>query len=341
MSPSPAPAITLQGISTTPNNTTTPNNPTLSGMPPPPTQSLPPPTSATAKSTWITHRYQQDNVFPRLGQLVKVRLDQPLSGPGSSHVSSHAPTSATPKNYHSAVVLSVYNDARLRHMVLTVFPIPAYTGARFDGIESETWVAQQAVERRRKHIPMPFIGGNDDQYTHTIPEGFGEPVRPVYADGSRYLDRVPSWIFTEVHFVHLPWATIWKSFHPDVSFTTPDIQRLQAWDTHLQVLSMNSNPNNNLTVNMLHIPEDYTHPRGVFEELFAEVQGVVHYLSEDEEIEVGALEEEEDAPRVGSMLELVRMIGTADEATMRWVAEEDERINGEREEWIEEWLADT
>jgi len=188
---------------------------------------------------------------------------------------------------------------------------------------------------------MPFIGGNDDEYTHTIPEGFEEPVRPVYADGSRYLDRVPSWIITEGHVVHLPWTTTWKSFNPDAVFTMPDINRLQAWASHLQVLSVNSNPDNNLTVNMLHIPEDYTHPNGVFEELFAGFQGVVHYLSEDGEIEVGVEEEDLGEPGIGSMLELVRMIGTADEGTMRWVAEEEERIKREKEERIEEWLADT
>ena len=83
--------------------------------------------------------------------------------------------------------------------MLSVFPIPVYTAARFHGIDSGTLVAQQVIETRRKHIPMPFIGVDDDQLTHNIPEGFGEPVRPVYADGSRHLDRVPvgySWTTT-------------------------------------------------------------------------------------------------------------------------------------------------
>ena len=40
------------------------------------------------------------------------------------------------------------------------------------------------------------------------------------------------------------------------------------------------------------------------------------------------------------MLELVKMIGTGDEDTRRWVAEEEERIKRGKEERIEQWLAD-
>lgn len=56
------------------------------------------------------------------------------------------------------------------------------------GLDSKSWVAQLPVERRREHIPMPYVGGKDDEYVNTIPEGFGEPVRLVHADGQRYLD---------------------------------------------------------------------------------------------------------------------------------------------------------
>ena len=41
-------------------------------------------------------------------------------------------------------------------------------------------------------MPMPYIGGKDNEDINTIPEGFGEPIRPMYADGQRYPNRVPS-----------------------------------------------------------------------------------------------------------------------------------------------------
>ena len=69
----------------------------------------------------------------------------------------------------------------------------------------------------------------------------GELVRPVYADGQRYLDRVLSWIVVDEHVV----------------------------------LSHN-NHYNNLRANMLCIPEEYSHPRSVFEELFAGFEGTMH-----------------------------------------------------------------
>lgn len=75
----------------------------------------------------------------------------------------------------------------------------------------------------------------------TIPEGFGELVKPVHAAGQRYLNRVPSWIVVE-QVIHL---RIWKSFNPNIQVTSSD-------HAHLKLLS-NSKHYDNLRVNMLGI----------------------------------------------------------------------------------------
>lgn len=80
----------------------------------------------------------------------------------------------------------------------------------------------------------------------------------------------------------------------------------------------------------------------MFGELFAGFEGVVHYLSEDGGVVgevLGESGEDLDEPGVGVMLELVRMIGTGDRGTGRWVAERGERIKREKQAGVEEWLA--
>jgi len=51
---------------------------------------------------------------------------------------------------------------------------------------------------------MPSTSGKDDGYINSIPAGFGEPVRLVYADCWRFLDLVPGWIVVDENTVHLP-----------------------------------------------------------------------------------------------------------------------------------------
>ena len=66
------------------------------------------------------HSFQQDKVLPFPGQIFKICLDKPLSGPGSSHLSTTAPTSATKNDY---LVDYSRNDAYNRCLLLSVFLI--------------------------------------------------------------------------------------------------------------------------------------------------------------------------------------------------------------------------
>jgi len=109
------------------------------------------PCPATSKSILITHKFQQDNL-PRYGQLIKIRLDNPLPGPGSSHLSATTPTGATKQNYYCSCSLLPY--AHLRCLILSVL-IPAYTGVPSLGVHFKSWVTQLPVEMRRENIPMP------------------------------------------------------------------------------------------------------------------------------------------------------------------------------------------
>jgi len=96
----------------------------------------------------------------------------------------------------------------------SVFPIPSYSDARSMGLDSKSWVAQLPVEHRREHIPMPYVGGKDDECQYYT--GGGELVKPVHADGQRYLNRVPSWIVVDEQVDHLSWDRIWKSFNLNI-----------------------------------------------------------------------------------------------------------------------------
>jgi len=181
---------------------------------------------------------------------------------------------------------------------------------------------------------MPYICGKDGDDINTTPEEFGDPVRPLYEDGSNYRDRVPSWIIVDEHPVRLPWTRIWKSFTPEVRFTPSDLDRLQQYASQLQVLADSNTDNHNPT--MLWLPDQYHHPRGIFEELYAGFEGVVHDFPEEDDDDG----EDVDEPEVHGLLELVRMIGTGDESIRRWVMEEEERVRKEKETRVEEWLRD-
>jgi len=101
----------------------------------------------------------------------------------------------------------------------------------------------------------------------TIPEGFGELVKPVHAAGQRYLNRVPSWIVVE-QVIHL---RIWKSFNPNIQVTSSD-------HAHLKLLS-NSKHYDNLRVNMLGIfLRNSTTPAAYLGGVFTEFGGAVHGL---------------------------------------------------------------
>jgi len=53
-------------------------------------------------------------LLPAVSQITKIRLDKPLLGPASSHLSTTGPTGAAKHNYHFALVSS-HNDVRLRY----------------------------------------------------------------------------------------------------------------------------------------------------------------------------------------------------------------------------------
>ena len=184
---------------------------------------------------------------------------------------------------------------------------------------------------------MPVVGGTDAG--SNMPEGFGEPLRPLDANGNIYADRIPSWILVDEHVIRIPWTTVWKSYTPDIRFPTADLDRLQDYSDHLQSLTLRPH---DLSVNTLQIPGECAHPRSVFEELYADFPGVIHYLSEDGEADREQIETQGDEyPEVPGLLELLKMIGTGNEGLKRWMEEEEKRIGGEKEERVRLWLTGT
>ena len=80
---------------------------------------------------------------------------------------------------------------------------------------------------------------------------------------------------------------------------------------------------------MLCIPEEYSYPRGIFEELFAGFEGRVHDLTRGR-----GLEEEEEFRHL--MLELAAIVGTENDFVRRWL-EEEEKTRKERDLKISGW----
>jgi len=298
------------------------------------------------------HRYDHDHIFPRLGQLINIRLATPVAGPGSfsrpsSHPSSSASSHTTSRNYHSAVVIAVRPDAPGRALIVTVFPIPSYSNASAQGFDSPTtWVSLQPHSDRIKHIPMP--SKNTPATPSSTPIEFGTPVKPYFIDTNGqqqpYFERRQSWIFMEEHTVRLPFTNIWKTFSPDIHFPIDDIQRLQQYHTTMQVSLLN---NNNSILNRVQLPDfhypvdtdPWVSPR-YHDSHWGGYGGVFHDLGydEDESADEDEVVQYDGEPEY-SPLEFFRMIRTNDPVIRKLLEEEDAVIKAEKNELIMDWIA--
>ena len=70
----------------------------------------------------VGHTYATDNHIPSQGEVIVVRLSQPLFGPGSTLGSGRDLPS---RNYHHAVVIDLNLHVFDSIITLTVLPMPA------------------------------------------------------------------------------------------------------------------------------------------------------------------------------------------------------------------------
>ncbi|RPB21357.1 hypothetical protein L211DRAFT_840787 [Terfezia boudieri ATCC MYA-4762] len=300
---------------------------------------------AVPKYHFIEHRYPQDPTLPYVGQLIKIRLDAPLAGLGStsrplssSRRSSTSASHAVHRSTHSAVVIGIQLDIAHQTLVFAVFPIPSYSNAPSTGIDSVTWVSCLPTPQRIKHIPMPTIASTGTPAS--MPIDFGAPVKPVITtDGQQadYLDRRLSWIFVEEHIVRLPFMRPWSSFSPDVHFPIEDVQRLQQYQG---TMLLNSN---NIVLNRVQIP-DFRYPvdtdpwgfPGFPNAYLGGYGSVFHDLGYDDEDWDG---DENEVDLEYSPLEFFRSIQTKDPGIRKMLEEEDTKLKQEKENGVANWIA--
>ncbi|RPB28116.1 hypothetical protein L211DRAFT_846079 [Terfezia boudieri ATCC MYA-4762] len=342
----------------TPRTSTLPDSaPSVNASPTQPSPTPPTPLAATSTNTvpsasainhnhtLITHRFSNDGVLPYVGQLIKIRLATPLTGPGSI-LSASAPSRATKHNYHSAVVIGILIDRPHQTLVFIVFPIPSYSMAPTIGLDSASWIAQMAHAEKIKHIPMPCMGGT----ASSMPVKFGNPVKPVTiatnGQPTDYIDGRPSWIYIVQDIIHLPFNAIWKSYNPDVHFPSEDVRRLQLYHNTLPLSTMDTG----LTVNMLRLP-DINHsiytlpsdhwlfgphvqvldPYGVY----SSADTPMHEFDDDDD---DYDTNNDDEPEY-TFLEFHQMIGNKSPEIRKLIEENDRRIKAEKQSAIVDWMS--
>lgn len=300
---------------------------------PQPSQSTSPVSITLATSTSTTlvkHRFNKDRVIPSIGQLIKIKLQDPLNGPGSK-LSSSAPSWATSQNYHSAVVTAVLGY-QFGGLLISVFPIPSYSNAP----DSVQWVRELPLSEFKKHIPMPCPSSRLP--TTPTPKEFGTPINPVTTlingHSETYIDRRPSWVLLDQQTFLLPPHTLWKSFSPDVVFPSTDLNRLQNYMVKLQAAD--------LQVNMVTVPDLST---DMLEQIFGRMgggSGIYALLSQGVHVlEDDGLEDEEDEDDCESEcdpIEYYRMLPNRSPWMQRVIDEREQEEKLSREERILEWV---
>jgi hypothetical protein len=144
----------------------------------------------------VTRTYSTDEYIPKAGEVIVVRLSQPLFGPGSTLGSGRdLPSHATRYNHHHVVVLLATITQRVYEEVfeLTVYPMPAYSGVDpISGLSSTEWLLSQSAEYQKLHIPVPYEQMAPVTSSHPsfpTPTQFGDPI-----EVGGWKDRRPSWI---------------------------------------------------------------------------------------------------------------------------------------------------
>lgn len=143
-------------------------------------------------------RFSNDEEIPEVRAIVKFRLPNPIPGPGSL-LSASSVSGATQGTYHSAIVRYSIPDYTRRCIVVSVWPIPAYSGAVVRATSAVGWMSEQPRIFQDSNIPFP--SDQDSREVRRTPPGFGAPITL-----SHYRDRRPSWILMESQTFDLPFT---------------------------------------------------------------------------------------------------------------------------------------
>jgi hypothetical protein len=150
--------------------------------------------SSVSSRTLVSHIYPIDRHVPSLGEIILLRLSEPLFGPGSIIQSSrNLPSRANQHNYHHAVVVGINLgiNVGLNTIGFTVCPMPAYSFTDpVSGLSSTDWLLNQADDFQQWHIPVPYEEASTlSQPRFPTPRRFGEPL---FIGG--WKDRRPIWV---------------------------------------------------------------------------------------------------------------------------------------------------
>jgi hypothetical protein len=246
--------------------------------------------------------------LPLVGELIKLRFQQPISGPASS-ISTSAPSSARRHgNWHSALVTDVQ-----RHpwgMQVTAHPIPTYSKAEPDAV---SWMVAQPKSFQAQNIPLGTIEG--------CPHPLGLPLRFKYIGTDiLYKDRKQSWIRTDSQTFTVENGTKWKSFSPNVVMeSVEEMRRFQAYLSR------------NVTVNfaMMETPLDAVEVYRRLGQDFKQPFRALECVSDDDD------DEEEDEL---DLLDELRLWPTKDETILQMIADLEAKRRTKKLEEVAKWV---
>jgi len=102
----------------------------------------------------IRHQYVNGQLRPYRGQIIRVKFQEPVPGPGS--LSSDAPTRSTKYNYHSAVVAHVDCSHRHQCLYIRTFAIPSFSQEN----DPVSWVSEQPESIYSSFVPSDLASGS-------------------------------------------------------------------------------------------------------------------------------------------------------------------------------------
>lgn len=153
----------------------------------------------------VSTTHSETRYLPFLGEVVVVRLSEPLRGPGSRLTNVQSlPSGATHHNYHQAIVLTIQFLER-GLIDLVVLPAPAYSSIDADNnLSSTPWLLQQPCDVQEKHIPIPYEQTDDTPVypSFPTPPSFGAPLNI-----GGWKNRKPSWVLTVPQKITIKYAT--------------------------------------------------------------------------------------------------------------------------------------
>ncbi|KAF8245675.1 hypothetical protein K440DRAFT_633276 [Wilcoxina mikolae CBS 423.85] len=243
----------------------------------PSTLEVPTPSS----SSLIRRRFDTDAIVPKVGELIKLRFSVVFEGPGSALSSSALTTLSDGRQaQHSALVLSVGFDigvdAASSFLLITAYPIPAYSNAHQESPEYSSaaeWLAACPEWKRNRHVPVPPAPMD------STPPGFSVQLSPTH-DGQNgrepFVDRKPCWVVLQKFTVAMPFTRTYKTYKTDVIFPMSDVLALQHYERTLSPLpnasSTTTTSNTTTTVNCY---------MGYEQERSPEVQALYRSLGQD------------------------------------------------------------